>query len=72
MPSTSQTVPFRLLEMPCCHILICWVNSRRPMCCPECGTRVFHHFPKARWEEQYSEAWLRVADYDKATWACKR
>jgi len=38
------------------------------MRCPECGERVFHAFPKARWEEQYSKAWLRVEDYDKATW----
>jgi hypothetical protein len=38
------------------------------MYCPECGTRVFNHFPKAQWEEQYSEAWLRVKDYEKATW----
>lgn len=67
LPS-SQEVQFRLLQMPCCGTLICWVNSRRPMRCPECGERVFHHFPKARWEEQYSKAWLRVQDYDKATW----
>jgi hypothetical protein len=38
------------------------------MYCPECGARVFHEYPKAKWEEQYSRAWLRVEDYDKATW----
>jgi hypothetical protein len=65
---TNNYVQFRLLQMPCCNILICWVNPRRPMYCPECGTRVFHHYPKDRWEEQYSEAWLRVTDYEKATW----
>jgi hypothetical protein len=65
---TNEMVQFRLLHMPCCYILICWVNPRRPMYCPECGKRVFSYFPKARWEEQFSEAWLRVVDHDKAYW----
>jgi hypothetical protein len=65
---TNELVQFRLLTMPCCYTLICWVNPRRPMHCPECGEPVFHHFPKDRWEEQQSEAWLQVKDYCKATW----
>jgi hypothetical protein len=69
---SNQVVQFRLLQMPCCNILICWVNPRRPNYCPECGSRVFHEYPKARWEEQYSEAMLRVDDYDKATWVVFR
>jgi hypothetical protein len=68
---SNQEVQFRLLQMPCCGILICWVNPRRPMRCPECGERIFSHYPKARWEAQYSRAWLRVEDYDKATWLSK-
>ena len=69
-PSNSP-VQFRLLQMPCCSILICWVNPRRPMYCPECGSKVFHAFPKARWEEQYSSAWLKIEDIDKASWVEK-
>jgi hypothetical protein len=52
--------------MPCCHILICWVNPRRPNYCPECGARVFHHFLKERWEATFSPAWLRIENDDKA------
>jgi hypothetical protein len=65
---SNQEIQFRLIHMQCCHILICWANPRRPNYCPECGKRVFSDFPKERWEEQYSRAWLRVEDYDKATW----
>jgi hypothetical protein len=65
---SNDYVQFRLLEMSCCHILICWVNPRRPNFCPECGKRVFSDYPKEQWEAQYSEAWLRVTDYEKATW----
>lgn len=65
---SNELVQFRLLNMPCCNILLCWVNPRRPMYCPECGQRVFHHFPRERWNAQYSEAWLKVNDYDKATY----
>lgn len=63
---SNQSVQFRLLQMPCCHILICWINPRRPMHCPECGERVFHHFPKERWEATFSPAWLRIENDDKA------
>lgn len=64
----NNYVQFRLIHMPCCHILLCWVNPRRPVYCPECGTQVFHHFPKAQWEEQYSPAWLRVENEEKANY----
>ena len=52
--------------MPCCHILICWVNPRRPMYCPECGKRVFHHYPRGKWDALFSAAWLRVENEDNA------
>lgn len=63
---TNNYVQFRLLHMPCCNILLCWVNPRRPMYCSECGTRVFHHFPRDKWDATYAEAWLRVKDENKA------
>jgi hypothetical protein len=63
---TNDFIKFRLIHMPCCHQLICWVNPRRPMYCPECGTRVFNHFPRDKWDNTYSEAWLRISDPDKA------
>lgn len=71
MSATNEQVPFRLLRMPCCHTLICWVNPRRPNYCPECGTRIIQDFPKAEWENRFSAAWLRVEDYEKADWTSK-
>jgi hypothetical protein len=67
---TNEKIQFRLILMPCCGVMICWANPRRPNYCPECGTRIFQHFPKSRWETTFSEAWLRVEDYDKATYHC--
>lgn len=66
--ATNQKIQFRLIHMPCCKTLICWANPRRPMYCPECGTRIFQHFPSDRWHTQYSDAWLRVEDEDKSLW----
>lgn len=43
--ATNEKVHFRLLQMPCCRTLICWVNPRLPNHCPECGT---HIYPKIR------------------------
>ena len=72
MPKPSnQQVEFRLLQMPCCNILICWVNPRRPNACPECGKAVIYHYPKARWTATYSKAWLRIEDDDKAFYSAE-
>lgn len=38
---TTERVHFRLIQMPCCNFLACWVNPRFPSYCPECGTSVF-------------------------------
>ena len=64
--ASNQQVTFRLLQMPCCNILICWVNPRRPNYCPECGVRTILHFPKERWEATFSPAWLRIENDEKA------
>lgn len=69
---SNQKVPFRLLHMPCCNILICWVNPRRPNYCPECGKFIFRHYGKIKWETTYSEAWLRVEDDDKANFVVEK
>lgn len=37
----TERVPFRFIVMPCCHHQLCWVNSRLPNYCPECG-KVVH------------------------------
>ena len=37
MPRTTERVPFRLIQTPCCGTLLCWVNPRLPNNCPECG-----------------------------------
>lgn len=34
---TNQQVDFRLIQMPCCGHLLCWVNPRYPSYCPQCG-----------------------------------
>jgi hypothetical protein len=36
-----ERVTFRLMQMPCCGQLLCWVNPRHPNYCPECGKYVF-------------------------------
>lgn len=38
---TNERVQFRLIQMPCCQFLACWVNPRLPNYCPECGKRVY-------------------------------
>jgi hypothetical protein len=38
---TNERVVFRLIWMPCCHAMFCWVNPRLPNYCPECGKTVF-------------------------------
>ena len=38
---TNELIQFRLFKMPCCQMLICWVNPRTPNYCPECGQFVF-------------------------------
>jgi hypothetical protein len=37
----TEMIKFRLLRMPCCGQLVCWVNPRWPNHCPECGTRIY-------------------------------
>lgn len=71
MTASNSKIQFRLIHMICCTVLICWVNPRRPNYCPECGKRIIHYFPKAKWEGQYSEAWLRIADDQKAFYVCE-
>lgn len=68
---SNEKVPFRLIYMACCHVLICWVNPRRPNYCPECGKFIFKRFPRAKWDTNYSEAWLRIADTNKANYNCE-
>jgi hypothetical protein len=42
MPATvSERVHFRVIVMPCCQHMLCWVNPRLPSHCPECGTLVY-------------------------------
>lgn len=37
----NERVFFRLIKMPCCGHLLCWVNPRLPTYCPECGKLMF-------------------------------
>lgn len=38
---TTERVVFRLIQMPCCGHLLCWVNPRYPTYCPQCGKFVY-------------------------------
>src|SRR4051794_26402254 len=38
-----ERVHFKLIALPCCGHLLCWVNPRYPTYCPQCGERVFPH-----------------------------
>jgi len=40
MAKKTERVKFRLIRMPCCGHLLCWVNPRFPTYCPECGTQI--------------------------------
>lgn len=57
---TNEKVQFRLILMPCCHTLICWVNPRMPNYCPECGKYVFPEM-KRDYKPHYQEGWLRLS-----------
>lgn len=39
--TTNEQIKFKLIQMPCCGQLLCWVNPRLPNFCPECGKSVF-------------------------------
>ena len=36
--SKKQRAHFRLMQVPCCNSLLCWVNPRLPNLLPECET----------------------------------
>jgi hypothetical protein len=36
-----ERVHFRLIRVPCCGQMLCWVNPRLPNFCPECGQKVY-------------------------------
>lgn len=38
---TTERVHFRLIAMPCCGMMKCWVNPRLANYCPECGAKVY-------------------------------
>lgn len=63
MPRTVERVPFRLLNMECCHVLLCWVNPRLPNYCPESGSR---SYPAVRSWVTFSDsnAWLKMTTPD--------
>lgn len=58
--ATNERVQFRLLHMPCCKFMACWVNPRLPNYCPECGERVYAKLKNGDGTLVDSPAWLRV------------
>lgn len=59
MGATNEPIQFRLIETPCCHTLLCWVNPRVPNYCPECGKYIFAEM-KRDYKPFYTEGWLKV------------
>ena len=41
MRSVNEKIPFRLFHLECCGHLLCWINSRYPTYCPECGKSIY-------------------------------
>jgi hypothetical protein len=62
MATTTQKVPFRLIETPCCHTLLCYVNSRLPNYCSECGSRIFAQLKIGTGVLQETTGWLRLEE----------
>jgi hypothetical protein len=58
--ATNEKVPFKLFNMPCCGILICWVNSRLPTYCPECGKHILAQLKAGDGRLIDVPAWLRI------------
>jgi hypothetical protein len=57
-------VKFRLIQMPCCGQMLCWVNPRLPNYCPECAQPVLAQLRYHRPEcilETHEDAWLNYA-----------
>jgi hypothetical protein len=61
-PATTEKVPFRLLQMPCCKTLICWVNPRLPSHCPECGGFVLQFLRSGEGVLDSRTGWLRIEE----------
>jgi hypothetical protein len=60
MKKERQRVPFRLIQTPCCHTLLCWVNPRLPNYCPECGKHIFLKLKFDGILTEAVEAWLET------------
>jgi hypothetical protein len=53
------------MEMPCCHLMLCWVNPRLPNYCPECGTHIFLKLKSGEYTRVNDKDAVLRADYDK-------
>jgi hypothetical protein len=62
---TNDMIQFRLLQMPCCHMLLCWVNPRLPNYCPECGTHIFLKLKSGEYTRVNDKDAVLRADYGK-------
>ena len=63
MKRNSEKVLFTLIQTPCCHTLLCWVNPRMPNYCPECGKRIMLKKRGSHIIHQDDDARLRVKPY---------
>jgi hypothetical protein len=54
----NERVPFRLIETPCCGLLLCWINPHLPRYCPHCGHGFTDDIRSA--VLMNNDAWLRT------------
>lgn len=59
---SNQQVRFRLIETPCCHTLLCYVNPRIPNYCSECGARIYAQVKNGDGILQDTTGWLRLEE----------
>jgi hypothetical protein len=65
MRNKKERVQFRLIQVPCCGQLLCWVNPRLPNYCPECGEAIFTRLRFTEAERiliSDQDAWLNYSD----------
>ena len=61
-PAWNEKVPFRLFQMPCCGMLLCWVNPRLPTYCPECASLVLAKLRQGDCTLDERTAWLKAEE----------
>lgn len=62
MATTNQEVLFRLIQTPCCNVLLCYVNPRLPNYCSECGAKIYAKLKTGNGILESKTGWLKLLD----------